>query len=174
VYVLSGTSEFVDVTYELAVGNVNIHVLTTLAVLGTVLLGCALEGGLLLVLFATATFVETRLTRHARGDLKELWATVPGEATTIELSADGSGPDVNSARTVNARDVAVGTNVFVKAGQQVRRLDAISFLFFRAAPRRRPASFSSRARVSSNSVWPGRASWWLPKTILSQKLPSWD
>ena len=34
VYVLSGTSEFVDVTYELAVGNVNIHVLTTLAVLG--------------------------------------------------------------------------------------------------------------------------------------------
>jgi|MDSW01.1.fsa_nt_gb hypothetical protein len=122
VYVLSGTSEFVDVTYELAVGNVNIHVLTTLAVLGTVLLGCALEGGLLLVLFATATFVETRLTRHARGDLKELWATVPGEATTIELNADGSGPDVNSSRTVNARDVTVGTNVFVKAGQQVRRL----------------------------------------------------
>jgi hypothetical protein len=51
VYVLAGTPEFVDVTYELAVGNVNIHVLTTLAVFGTVLLGCAMEGALLLVLF---------------------------------------------------------------------------------------------------------------------------
>ena len=44
VYALAGTSEFVDVSYELAVGNVNIHVLTTLAVAGTVLLGCAIEG----------------------------------------------------------------------------------------------------------------------------------
>jgi hypothetical protein len=45
VYALVGTSEFVDVSYEIAVGNVNIHVLTTLAVLGTVALGCALEAG---------------------------------------------------------------------------------------------------------------------------------
>ena len=68
VYLVSGPSEFVDVSYELAVGNVNIHVLTTLAVWGTVLLGCALEGALLLVLFSTAAFVEMRLTGHARGD----------------------------------------------------------------------------------------------------------
>ena len=68
VYALAGTSEFVDVSYELAVGNVNIHVLTTLAVAGTVLLGCAIEGAMLLVLFASAHFVEDRLTGHARGD----------------------------------------------------------------------------------------------------------
>ena len=44
VYALSGTSQFVDVSYEMAVGNISIHVLTTLAVVGTVVLGCALEG----------------------------------------------------------------------------------------------------------------------------------
>ena len=68
VYALAGTSEFVDVSYELAVGNVNIHVLTTLAAAGTVLLGCAIEGAMLLVLFVSAHFVETRLAGHARGD----------------------------------------------------------------------------------------------------------
>jgi Cd2+/Zn2+-exporting ATPase len=119
VYALSGTSEFVDVSYEMAVGNINIHVLTTLAVVGTVALGCALEGALLLVLFASAHFVEDRLTGHARGDLRSLWATVPGEANVVDLNQDGS-PDVASERLVPAREVAVGTNVFVKSGQQVR------------------------------------------------------
>ena len=120
VYLVSGPSEFVDVSYELAVGNVNIHVLTTLAVWGTVLLGCALEGALLLVLFSTAAFVEMRLTGHARGDLKSLWATVPGEATVVEVDALGA-PVSGSEHVVNARDVDVGTHVFVKSGQQVRR-----------------------------------------------------
>lgn len=149
VYALSGTSEFVDVSYEMAVGNINIHVLTTLAVVGTVALGCALEGALLLVLFASAHFVEDRLTGHARGDLRSLWATVPGEANVVDLNQDGS-PDVASERLVPAREVAVGTNVFVKAGQQVRggekktsrRFDAAvsSFLFFSPFSPALPAS----------------------------------
>ena len=80
VYVLAGTPEFVNLSYDLAAGRVNIHVLTILAVLGTVLLGCAMEGALLLVLFAAAHFVENRLTLHARGDLKALWGTVPTTA----------------------------------------------------------------------------------------------
>lgn len=119
VYLVSGPSEFVDVSYELAVGNVNIHVLTTLAVWGTVLLGCALEGALLLVLFSTAAFVEMRLTGHAKGDLKSLWATVPGEATVIDVDVIGA-PVTGSEKLVPARDVTVGTHVFVKSGQQVR------------------------------------------------------
>jgi len=48
-----------------------------------------------------------------------LWATVPGEATVVDLNMDGS-PDASSERLVPARDVAVGTNVYVKSGQQVR------------------------------------------------------
>jgi len=94
-----------------------------------VLLGCAIEGAMLLVLFASAHFVETRLTGHARGDLRMLWATVPGEATIVELAEDGS-PDASSERLVPARDVAVGANVFVRAGQQVSEKSRVFFRFF--------------------------------------------
>ena len=55
-----------------------------------------------------------------------LWATVPGEATIVELREDGS-PDASSERLVPARDVGVGANVFVRAGQQVRRVFFSSF-----------------------------------------------
>ena len=80
---------------------------------------CALEGALLLVLFSTAAFVEMRLTGHAKGDLKSLWATVPGEATVVDVDAIGA-PVTGSEKLVPARDVTVGTHVFVKSGQQVR------------------------------------------------------
>ena len=97
--------------------------------------GARWRGALLLVLFQTAHFVETRLTGHARGDLRSLWATVPGEANVVDLNPDGS-PDVATERLVPAREVAVGTNVFVKAGQQVR--------FFSAARQARPTRVSRR------------------------------
>ena len=118
VYFLAGTPEFVNLAYDLAAGRVNIHVLTILAVLGTILLGCAMEGALLLVLFAAAHFVENRLTLHARGDLKALWGTVPTTAEMVTMNADGN-PDLGSLREVPAADVDVGTMIFVKAGHQV-------------------------------------------------------
>ena len=102
VYFLAGTPEFVNLAYDLAAGRVNIHVLTILAVLGTILLGCAMEGALLLVLFAAAHFVENRLTLHARGDLKALWGTVPTTAEMVTMNADGN-PDLGSLREVPAR-----------------------------------------------------------------------
>ena len=132
VYFVSGPSEFVDVSYELAVGNINIHVLTTLAVLGTVALGCALEGALLLVLFSTAAFVEMRLTGHARGDLKSLWATVPGEAVLVDVDAT-SAPVAATEQVIPARDVPVGAHVYVRSGQQVRAFFRFFSLFFRNA-----------------------------------------
>jgi cation transport ATPase len=153
VYLVSGPSEFVDVSYELAVGNVNIHVLTTLAVAGTVLLGCALEGALLLVLFSTAAFVEMRLTGHARGDLKSLWATVPGEAVLVEVDKTGA-PVAATEQVIPARDVSVGAHVFVRSGQQVRRFLP---LFFSSrvdgfAPSRQKArSVPSRAEKKKNA-----------------------
>ena len=150
VYLVSGPSEFVDVSYELAVGNINIHVLTTLAVLGTVALGCALEGALLLVLFSTAAFVEMRLTGHARGDLKSLWATVPGEAVLVDVDAAGA-PVAATEQVIPARDVRVGAHVFVRSGQQVRRgfvfvvfVVFVVFLFPRT-----PESPRSRVRATA-------------------------
>ena len=133
VYLVSGPSEFVDVSYELAVGNVNIHVLTTLAVAGTVFLGCALEGALLLVLFSSAAFVEMRLTGHARGDLRSLWATVPGEAVLVDVDAQTRAPVAATEQVIPARDVPVGAHVYVRSGQQVRAFFRFFSLFFRNA-----------------------------------------
>ena len=117
VYALVGTPEFVDVAYELAQLRLNIHVLTTLAVFGTVALGCALEGALLLVLFATAHAVEERLSHTAAGDLRALWARVPAQATTVEWTP--TGPDLSTAQAVSCADVAPGAMLLVRAGTQV-------------------------------------------------------
>ena len=149
-YALVGTSEFVDVSYELAVGNVNIHVLTIVAAMGTCAIGCAIEGALLLNLFATAYFVEQRLTGHARGDLRSLWATVPSEAIVVDEFPEGGEPDASTERRVAARDVEVGTNVFVKSGTQVRSEEtnrAFFSRFFRAGGPPGPAR-SPRLRVA--------------------------
>jgi heavy metal translocating P-type ATPase len=112
------TQQFIDVTFELAALKLNIHVLTTLAVFGTVALGCALEGALLLVLFATAHAVEERLTRHAQGDLRALWASVPATASLVTLRPDGT-PDLSAPFSAPCADVGVGALVLVLAGQQV-------------------------------------------------------
>ena len=48
-------------------------------------LGCALEGGLLLALFATAGVLEAQLAGSARGDLKALWASVPKTANAVQV-----------------------------------------------------------------------------------------
>jgi len=119
VYVFAGTPEFVDVLYELVRGNINVHVLTTLAVFGTVLLGCAFEGALLLVLFASAHYVEDRLTQHARGDLKALWKTVPPFANIVDVDEITNDPIEGSQRKMRASEVPVGSFCFVKAGTQV-------------------------------------------------------
>jgi Zn2+/Cd2+-exporting ATPase len=119
VYLFAGTPEFVDVLYEVARGNINVHVLTTLAVFGTVLLGCAFEGALLLVLFASAHYVEDRLTQHARGDLKALWKTVPPFANVVDIDGATGDPIEGSQRKMRASEVPVGSYCYVKAGTQV-------------------------------------------------------
>ena len=42
------------------------QVLTSVAVFGTVLLGCAMEGAMLLLLFSSAHLIEEKLTAHAQ------------------------------------------------------------------------------------------------------------
>ena len=85
---------------------------------GTVVLGCALEGGLLLALFATAGVLEAQLAGSARGDLKALWASVPKTANAVVLLRDGS-PDLSSLRVVAAGQMPVGSFCLVRAGEQV-------------------------------------------------------
>jgi len=108
-------------------------IVSTLAVAGTVFLGCALEGALLLVLFSSAAFVEMRLTGHARGDLRSLWATVPGEAVLVDVDAQTRAPVAATEQVIPARDVPVGAHVYVRSGQQVRAFFRFFSLFFRNA-----------------------------------------
>ena len=72
VYAVLGVPAFIDVCYNLAAFKVDIHVLTLLAVFGTVVIGSPLEGALLLLLFETAYIIEGRLTSAAKGDLVSL------------------------------------------------------------------------------------------------------
>ncbi|KAK3235878.1 putative cadmium/zinc-transporting ATPase hma1, chloroplastic, variant 2 [Cymbomonas tetramitiformis] len=118
VFFVLGTPELVHVSSELAKGNINIHVLTSIAVFGTVWLGCAIEGGLLLALFATAKLVEDKLTKKAQGDLRALWNSVPKTATTVELFPDNT-PDLASQQKVDAKSVPTGSYALVRAGEQV-------------------------------------------------------
>ena len=118
VYLLAGLPEFLDVAHDLAGARVNIHVLTTLAVFGTVALGCATEGALLLVLFATAKAVEAKLTQHAAGDLRALWAAVPKTALVVTRRLDGAA-DLTTAQATPCAAVPLGALVLVAAGQQV-------------------------------------------------------
>ena len=148
VFMLAGASTAWDTANEVAAGNVNIYVLTSLAVFGTVLLGCALEGALLLVLFGAAHLVEDELTDRAQANVKALWDSVPTEAWVLPRSAlDESGAgaaadapgsasaysddsdaegeaellgvDVGTARLRRAEEVLVGELLLVRAGQQV-------------------------------------------------------
>ena len=138
--------------------DINIHVLTQLAVRGTVALGCALEGALLLVLFSTVAFVEMQLTGRS-GDLMSLWATVPGEVL-VDVDAAGA-PVAATEQVIPARDVRVGAHVFVRSEQQVRQ--RLSFSSFSAFSTRRGASDSAtraRWRASGDPT---------PMTILSQE-----
>jgi len=123
VYALAGTPAFVDMCFEIAAGKLNIHVLTTAAVLGTVVLGCALEGALLLTLFATAHLVEERLTHEAQGNLQVLWASVPKRAQLVNMRQEAPGgklvPDMESVHVVEAESVPLGSHAIVKTGEQV-------------------------------------------------------
>eukprot|EP00242_Pyramimonas_sp_CCMP2087_P005813 CAMPEP_0198215018 /NCGR_PEP_ID=MMETSP1445-20131203/46320_1 /TAXON_ID=36898 /ORGANISM="Pyramimonas sp., Strain CCMP2087" /LENGTH=466 /DNA_ID=CAMNT_0043890515 /DNA_START=633 /DNA_END=2029 /DNA_ORIENTATION=+ len=119
VYLTLGLPALVDVMYELARGAVNMHVLTTAAVFGTVYLGCAIEGCLLLALLATAHLVEERLTATAQGNLKALWDSVPSTANLVSLFAEDGSPDLSRCQNVAAAEVEVGSYTLVRAGEQV-------------------------------------------------------
>jgi len=119
VYAIMGVPAFLDVAYNLAALKVNIHVLTMLAVLGSVVIGSPLEGGLLLVLFESAHMIEGRLTKAAKGNLAALFEGAPKVATTVDVSAQDSAPIYATERSVRVETVQPGSHVVVKAGEIV-------------------------------------------------------
>lgn len=121
VYALVGIPELAGVLPQAARGDIDTHVLTSAAVLGALILGCAVEGALLLSLFATAHLVEERVTQHAQGDLRCLWESVPAQANLItsDPNADAVEPGAASVTCVEAESVPIGSLVLIRAGEQV-------------------------------------------------------
>ncbi|KAJ9514698.1 hypothetical protein QJQ45_028424 [Haematococcus lacustris] len=79
VFVLSGLPQVMESLCIAAGGELDTHVLMALAACGTLYLGMAQEGALLLLLFQLSHSLEERFTAQAQGSLQSLLAAVPQE-----------------------------------------------------------------------------------------------
>ncbi len=114
VYFLSGTTALIESIEDIKNFEINIDVLMTLAAFLSVLIDSAIEGGLLLVLFALSGAMEQTVSRKSKGALNSLTKLSPSFAFVV-------GEDGNlSERAV--RDIEVGTIILIKA-QEIVPLD---------------------------------------------------
>lgn len=118
VYFFVGIPALIEALQDLAALEINIDILMTLAAFSSVLIGSAMEGALLLVLFALSGSMEDYVTSKAKSDISALHKLSPTRATVIE--SDGT------LIERSLRDIAVGTHILVKAGQVVP-LDGVVF-----------------------------------------------
>ncbi|KAL3159617.1 putative cadmium/zinc-transporting ATPase hma1, chloroplastic [Trebouxia sp. C0009 RCD-2024] len=118
IYFLAGIPELIDLCFDLTAGHIDTHVLMTLAVFGTLAIGGALEGALLMVLFEGSHVLEHKLTGEAQGNLQALFDATPEYATLVDLNSDSS-PDMTRLHKAKAREVAVGSNMLIRPGEQV-------------------------------------------------------
>lgn len=111
VYFLAGVPKLINSITDLFSMEVNIDLLMTLAAFLSILIGSAMEGGLLLVLFAISGSLETTVTAQARSAIRSLHKLSPTKAVVI---AEGG-------RLVERHiaDIAIGATILVKAGEIV-------------------------------------------------------
>lgn len=76
------------------------------------------QGALLMVLFEGSHVLEHKLTDQAQGNLQALFDATPEHATLVDLNSDKS-PDMAKLTGAKARDVAVGSNMLIRPGEQV-------------------------------------------------------
>lgn len=111
VYFFAGIPSLIESIEDLLVLNINIDVLMTLAAFSSVLIGSAMEGGLLLVLFALSGSLEDAVTAKAKDSINQLHRLTPTSASVID-------PDGHLIeRSLN--DINAGTLILVKAGETV-------------------------------------------------------
>jgi len=108
VYFLAGTPAFIDSIEDLKNLEINIDVLMTLAALLSVLIGSAVEGALLLVLFELSASMEESVSRKTKSTLLKLHELSPRTAFILE-----------GERLVekNIKDIPLGTSLLIKAGE---------------------------------------------------------
>lgn len=111
VYFLAGLPALIDSVEDLTELKVNIDVLMTLAAFASVLIGSALEGGLLLVLFAISGAMEEAVTAKAKGAVSSLYKLTP--TTVFIVQPDGT------LKELSVKDVAIGTRILIKPGEVI-------------------------------------------------------
>lgn len=109
VYFLAGMPALIEAIEDLALFDINIDILMTLAAFSSVLVGSGLEGGLLLVLFALSGSMEDAVTAKAKSAINSLNKISPTKACVI--TPDG----LLVERAI--MDVKIGDKILVKSGQ---------------------------------------------------------
>lgn len=108
VYFLAGTKALIDTVEDIKNFEINIDVLMTLAAFLSVLIDSALEGGLLLVLFALSGAMEEVVERKSKSALYRLHQIAPNFAQV--LSATGS------IYEKSIREISIGTKLIIRPG----------------------------------------------------------
>lgn len=118
---LVGIPAVLDAALDIAGLRVNIHVLMALAAFASLLMGNALEGGLLLGMFSLSHIAEEHFTERALGDVKALKESNPEFALVLETSESLTSPLLPALTytEIPLQQVKVGSFVLVKAGEAV-------------------------------------------------------
>lgn len=111
VYFFAGTPALIGAIEDIKELEINIDVLMTLAALLSVLIGSAIEGALLLVLFELSYAMELMVSEKTKGTLFQLHQLSPRFAY-VALE-DGS------TFVKSVKEITVGTFLLVKAGELV-------------------------------------------------------
>ena len=115
VYFLTGTQALIESLRTIARFRLNIQVLMTLAALLSVVIGSAIEGGLLLVLFALSEAMEEFVTKKTRSAITQLEELCPTKAVQIL--------DDDTHISVSLKSIALGDLLLIKPGEVIS-LDA--------------------------------------------------
>ena len=62
--------------------------------------------------------LENKLTDKAQGNLQSLFDATPEHAVLVKINPDGS-PDMAQLTDAKARDVAIGSLMLIRPGEQV-------------------------------------------------------
>lgn len=118
---LVGVPAILDAAVDIAGLKVNIHVLMALAAFASLMMGNALEGGLLLAMFSFSHIAEDYFTERALGDVKALKESNPESALVLDISGSSSFPSTSSMTytEVPVQNVMVGSYILVRAGEAV-------------------------------------------------------
>ncbi len=111
VYFLSGTKALIETIEDLKNFEINIDVLMTLAAFLSVLIDSAMEGGLLLVLFALSGAMEQTVSKKSKGALNSLSSLAPSFTTVIE--------DDGSFSEISIKDIDIDSKILIKAGEVI-------------------------------------------------------